>query len=115
MCGEECDDLSEGLSGFPFDRMIGVEGVRGIEDVEAVELDCEWEIGDGGGSGDELGDPRVGNGNDDRSSESGFTGWGEGTFEGMFFVSTVSCRALLLLLSPEVSSDESESCSLKWN
>lgn len=73
--------------------MTGVEGVRGIEVVEAVEPEYVCEIGEDGGNGDALGDPREGNGRDEGSSASGFIGEllsGEGTFEGIFFVSTVS-------------------------
>ena len=88
--------------------MIGVEGVRGKEDLVDVEL------GEGeGGRGECAGEPRVGNGRDDVSSLPLDT---TRVFEGTFFVSTVRRRAFIAAVGGsegsgggEEDSEESES------
>lgn len=71
--GEDELDLREGLSGLPFERMMGVLGVRGRDALEAVDWECV-RLGQSGMKGDLLsvGDSgdEVGNGTLESSGES---------------------------------------------
>ena len=93
---------------MPFERIIGVDGVRGNENADVEEG------ADAGGRGECTGEPRVGKGREEVSSSV----LGRlGAFEGTFLVSTIKRR--VLTASDEGSgggeedSEESESWSLK--
>lgn len=83
MFGEEAEHLREDLRGLPFERMMGVEGVRGSEmldldeavDQEARGLNGEWAVK--GEEGEDVGKgTAVGGSNCGMSMREG--GWMEG-------------------------------------
>ena len=83
MFGEEVDDLRDGLRGFPLERMMGVEGVRGREgDVDLDEvLDMKWGMNGEGPVGGEEGE-EVGKGTAAGGSSGGISIRGGGSIEG---------------------------------
>ena len=83
MLGDDAEDFSEDLSGFPLERMTGVEGVRGSEGEavldEALEKDKNGE--DGRDEEGEIGD-EVGKGTAEGGSRGGMSIRGGGSTEG---------------------------------
>ena len=85
MLGDEEDDLREDLSGLPFERMMGVEGVRGRDPEGDVDLDEALDKNAGrkgeGPVGGEEGE-EVGNGTAEGGSRGGISMRGGGSMEG---------------------------------
>ena len=84
MLGDEDEDLRDDFNGFPFDRMMGVEGVRGRDGDEVLEVFLEYERegmnGEGPGGGEEG--EEVGKGTAVGGSRGGISIRGGGSTEG---------------------------------